>query len=657
LVKIGFISFIGATQFAPAVICGLYWKRANRIGVITGLILGFVVWFYTLLIPSFVFSGWMGNEILEDCLLNLQFLCPLHLFGMQGLDMWSHSLLWTLFFNVGALVSLSFLCGQDDVQKKQAARFVDVFSKVSSMGKKQRLSKAPTADELIGLMSKFIGEDKAETAISSFLGGRKIGDPELPEIKEFTERTLAGYVGSAPARIIVDNYLAARGSKMEDVFDIFGSVNISRTATREQLQVLFEAAKVVASGHDLHTILDNLLDLLTRQFPFDLCVVRIVDDDGKNLRLKSQKGMSIQHLNDPDREVNMDTVIGEAFLTNTMKVINDTDEVGRPVSAQIMQREGIKSFAHAPITIEDRPIGVLSAFSRTDKGIFTEDFLEVFQSIAAQLGIAWRNAQQTEHLIAARQYERELEIAKNIQLGLLPTHPPEISSASLAGVCVTADHVGGDYYDFLVNADNSLDLVIADVSGHNIAAALIMAEVRTFIQAQSLNRQQASRIAKALNSFFYTNLVKSEMFITMFYLKYIPESKEVTYSNAGHNLPLIWRNRQQEFEALDAEGLILGIKPDVEYEEKTKQLEAGDLVFLYTDGITEARNEHKEFFGENRLCALIRDRHNAEPREIIDYILHSLHEFTGSQTFRDDISMVVMRVEEPSSSGTGHERG
>ncbi|MFP4049363.1 MAG: SpoIIE family protein phosphatase [Desulfovermiculus sp.] len=646
LVKIGFISFIGATQFAPAVISGLYWRRANRIGVLTGLILGFVVWFYTLLIPSFVFSGWLGNEILEDCLLNLGILCPLHLFGLEGLDMWSHSLLWSLFFNVGALVSLSFIFEQDEVEKQQASRFVEVFSRPYGPGKKQRLSKAPTATELIDLMSKFIGEQKAETAISSFLGDRKIGDPDLPEIKEFTERTLAGYVGSAPARIIVENYLATRGSKMEDVFDVFGSVNISRTVSREQLQILFEAAKVVASGQSLQAILDNLLDLLTRQFPFDLCVVRIVDQEGKKLKVWSQRGMSADHLGDSDREVNMDTVIGEAFLTNSLMVVNDTEELGRPVSAQIMQREGIKSFAHVPITIEDRPIGVLSAFSRTDKGIFTQEFIDVFQSIAAQLGIAWRNARQTEHLIAARQQERELEIARNIQVGLLPLRPPQVEGVSLAGTCVTAYHVGGDYYDFLVNEDNTLDLVIADVSGHNIAAALIMAEVRTFIQAEANSRRSASQLAASLNSFFYTNLVKTGMFISLFYVKYFPQTREITYANAGHNLPLIWRAREQEFLTLDADGLILGILPQVEFEERAEQLEEGDLVFLYTDGITETRNRHGEFFGEQRLRTLIRQRHKAGPQELIDHILHHLQLFTGSQSFRDDITMVVMRVEE-----------
>ncbi len=646
LVKIGFISFVGATQFAPAVIAGLLWKRANRIGALTGLILGFVVWFYTLLIPSFVSSGWMGSDILENCLLNLGLICPLHLFGLKGLDMWSHSLLWTLFFNVGALVSLSFLFEQDEPQQNQAARFVDVFSKSAGPEKRQRLSKAPTSNELLKLMSKFIGDERAKAAISSYLGGQRIADQDLPDIKQFIERTLAGYVGSAPARIIVDNYLTARGSMMEDVFDIFGSVSISRAATREQLQVLFESARVVSSGKDLQAIMDNLLDLLIRQFPFDLCVVRIADDEGKTLKVRSQRGMSPKHLDTSDRSADEQTVIGEAFLTNSIQVVNDTDLLQRPVTAEIMRREGIASFVHVPITIEDEPIGVLSAFSRREKDIFTEEFIEVFQSIAAQLGIARRNARQAERIIASRQQERELEIAKNIQLGLLPTNPPEVPGISLAGMCVAAYHVGGDYYDYLLHDDGSLDLVIADVSGHNIGAALIMAEARTFIQAEARNLEGTQQIMAALNSFFYQSLVQVEMFITMFYVKYIPETRKIMYSNAGHNPPLIWRNREQRFRSLDVRGLIFGIYSEVRYEEKSDVLEPGDFLCLYTDGITETRNGQGTFFGEERMCAVLREHHQDPPREMIDRLLDKLHDFRGASSFRDDVSLVIMKVSE-----------
>ena len=145
-------------------------------------------------------------------------------------------------------------------------------------------------------MAKFIGEKQARTrhqpSISatgkSTSGG---GSPsiELPDLRRFTERTLAGSVGAAPARIIIDNYLASRGSRMEEVFDIFGSVTLSRKASREQLGVLYEAARLVASGADVQSILDNILDLLRQQFRFDLCVIRMLDPDGKASRRRAAR--------------------------------------------------------------------------------------------------------------------------------------------------------------------------------------------------------------------------------------------------------------------------------------------------------------------------------------------------------------------------------
>lgn len=127
LVNIGLISFIAATQFAPALIGGLYWRRATRRGAATGLILGFMIWFYTLLIPSFVRSGWLHSDILEEGLLGLRFLRPLELFGLSGFDIWTHSLFWTLFFNVGAFLTLSLLSSPTDNEQEQIDKFVDVF--------------------------------------------------------------------------------------------------------------------------------------------------------------------------------------------------------------------------------------------------------------------------------------------------------------------------------------------------------------------------------------------------------------------------------------------------------------------------------------------------------------------------------------------------
>jgi len=651
LVNIGLISFLAATQFAPAIIGGMYWRGATRRGATIGLIFGFIAWFYTLVIPAFVDSGWLGRTILEEGLFGQALLRPTALFGLTGFDIWSHALFWTLFLNVGSYLAISLLTSPLPAEKEQIDKFVDVFKPRLETPQLRRITKAPTIVEFVELMAKFIGEKQAHAAISEYLGNREIdekgslSEQELPQLKRFTELTLAGSVGTAPARIILDNYLAARGSLMEDVFDVLGSVNISRTATREQLSVLYEAARVVSSGASLQTVLDEILKIFTDQFRFDLCVIRILDPERRILTVRSQRGMSSLHFGNSERELTMDTFIGEAFLTNHIIFVNDCDTITKPATAEITRREGIVSFAHAPITIEGEPIGVLSAFSRTSKGIFTEEFVELFGSLANQIGVAWRNARQTERLIVAREQQRELEIAKTIQLGLLPTRIPQIPGIRLAGICLPAKDVGGDYYDFLDQPQGGLGLVIADVSGHNVGAAMLMAETRTLIHARRDQLSTPAETLAELNRFFYDDLSRAELFVTMFVLTYQPATRQVQFASAGHPPPLLWRCRSRECERLDAEGLILGVRREFPYLEEVRQLEPGDILLLYTDGITEAADANDELFGEERLAALLKDAHQSSPEELIERIFHQVRLFTGSHSFNDDVSLVVMQVE------------
>ncbi len=651
LVNIGLISFTAATQFAPAIIGGLYWQRANCKAAIAGISGGAMVWFYTLLIPSFVRSGWIDSDILQRGPFGIGLLKPLELFGLQGFDIYTHSLFWSMLANLGAYLTLSFFIKSRESETLQAHRFVDTLTEIQSLpGKLKRISKAPTVVEFVELMSKFIGEKPAQSAISDFLGQQEIDsrgalpDHEIPRLKSFTERTLAGYVGAAPARIILENYLSARGSEMEDVFDIFGTVTISHAASREQLSVLYDAAQIVSRGEELQTTLDNILELLAVQFRFDLCVIRVHDPETDSLYVKSLVGQSSDHFGESERNLNMETYIGQSFLSNTTIVINDTEYLEKPISAKILKRENITCLAHTPITLDGEPIGVMSAFSRTAKGIFTQEFIALFENLARQVGIAWRNDQQLQEVLRVREQEREMQIAKEIQNGLLPTDLPDQQHIALAGLCVPAHQVGGDYYDFIKRPQDIYDLVIADVSGHNIGSALIMAETRTFIHAKQNDIEQPADMLVALNDYFLKDLDRSELFVTMFYLQYHPRLRTLTYSNAGHNPPLIWRQAGQTIESLDAEGLIFGIKKDVTFEQKVTKLEVGDLLFLYTDGIIEAENHNHEFFGMARLQKLLRESIDLPPQELIDHIMDQVRIFTGIRHFNDDITMVVMKV-------------
>jgi serine phosphatase RsbU (regulator of sigma subunit) len=160
-----------------------------------------------------------------------------------------------------------------------------------------------------------------------------------------------------------------------------------------------------------------------------------------------------------------------------------------------------------------------------------------------------------------------------------------------------------------------------------------------------MSLQSPSEILNSLNELLYEDLTRAELFISMFYLNYNAEVGKLAFASAGHNPPVVWRGASETCEWLDAEGMILGVKRKVIFEENLIQLNPGDILLLYTDGITEAANPAGEFFGEDRLCALLKENRTVPPQELIDNLLEQIRLFVGAESFVDDITLVVMRVE------------
>lgn len=647
LVDIGLISFVAVTQFVPAMVGGLYWKRANHFGVTIGLLLGFSIWTYTLLVPAFASAGLLPNSIVVDGPFQIALLRPLELFGLTGLDVWSHALFWSFFFNFGSFLTISLLTKSSVEESEQAHRFIDVFAPTHRPAQLTRMVSAPTIMEFVELIGKFIGKKKAESAIADYLGNQeieasgKLKDEHLPALKNFTELTLAGSVGAAPAKIIVENYLATRGSRMEDIFNVFGSVTLSRTSSREQLAVLYDVARQVGSGTSLKSTLDEILKLISHQFRIDHCVIWLYDESADDLQIRAKIALG-KELDSEVANILHDPLLKETFIQGNYHVINDLSS-SLP-SHRTLVKIGIKALLHVPIIAEGDTIGVLTAYSTTAKGLFTDEFIELLTSVANQIGIAWRNSCLTEEMIAVKEQEKELEIAKHIQHDLLPDKAPDVEGIELHGLCVPTNQIGGDYYDYLHRDRERIDLVIADVSGHSIGAALLIAETRAFIRAKSESLQGPAQIIRAVNAFILTDLDRAEMFITLFYASYDAINQTLRYASAGHNNPMIWRAASGRCDRLDVNGLILGVKEDVIYEEKETEMASGDLLILFTDGLTEAENHTGDFFGEERLEELLREYHLLPTEQIIDRIMEQARLFTGTRSFRDDVTIVLMKI-------------
>ena len=664
LVNMGLISFSAAIQFAPALIGGLYWPRGNKNGAITGLILGFAVWFYTLLLPSIMQVGEWHHDILNAGPFGIALLKPHALFGLAGLDPWSHALFWSMFLNISAYLALSILYGQGEKEKEQVQRFVHVFAPESGTPhwETKRLSKPVTIVQFVNLMSKFIGEQQAHAAIADYLGEREIDSQggvsefELPNLKRFVEKTLAASLGGAAAGAVVESFLSDIGSRMESVYDIFSTVRTSRDQSREALFVRLRASEIMNRSLELDIIMEDLLALLLREFKLDLCVIRLLNDQGV-LQVRSFQGQGGERITTEDRILEIDTHVGEAFLGRRTEFFNDTTYITKPIAKEIFKREGIKSFAHIPIASQGSPpVGILSVFSRSIVGLFTEQFVELLESLAGQLAQAVRIVNEREAremerrqkeaaLLENARVTRDLELAKQIQLSLLPEAPPKIVGLNIACRCIPATHVGGDYYDFFQRGDDLVDVVMADVSGHSVGAALIMVETRSVLRAQMQAVRTTKEILRVLNDLLYDDLTRAELFITMFCGKYDGATRTLSYANAGHSKPLLFRGGS--WQELDTEGLILGVEREVIFEEKSVPLEPGDLLFIYTDGIIEAERSsgrESEMFGVERLARLVSGMLDREPEHIVDTVLSEVAAFSTPSTLQDDISMVVIQV-------------
>jgi sigma-B regulation protein RsbU (phosphoserine phosphatase) len=235
---------------------------------------------------------------------------------------------------------------------------------------------------------------------------------------------------------------------------------------------------------------------------------------------------------------------------------------------------------------------------------------------------------------------RELEIAKEIQQSFLPACPAALPGLLTSCCCVPAAHVGGDYYDFFILEGGIVDAVIADVTGHSIGASLLMTMTRSVLHAKVGLSRSPGNLLTAVNDLLHNDLSRTELLITMFYVRLDTEKRTLTYANAGHNHPFLFRARERMFSELDADGLLMGVKTDVCFEEKCTQVEAGDILILYTDGVTEAENTKGELFGSGRLCEVIAGHCAEHPQEIMAAIFQELAAFT----LADDVAMFIFKI-------------
>jgi sigma-B regulation protein RsbU (phosphoserine phosphatase) len=306
-----------------------------------------------------------------------------------------------------------------------------------------------------------------------------------------------------------------------------------------------------------------------------------------------------------------------------------------------LQQVGVKLVI--PMQVQSRTKGLILLGQKLGGGSYSKGDLEFLYSLGNLAIISIENARLFQETLEKQRLEDELKIAREIQQGLLPQKLPQIPGYDLAAVNVSSKQVGGDYYDVLPRSETEYVIAIGDVSGKGTPAALLMANVQAAMRALAPLHDNLPETTARINDITFEN-TRGDKFITFFWGIVDTKSRKFRFVNAGHNLPFLIR-KDGSVMRLSEGGLILGIMKTVQpYKEGLVQLEPGDTLFLFTDGVSEAMNASGEDFTEERLEGLVRSLSDRTARDMIQEVRAALEEFCKGAQQSDDITMLVLKL-------------
>ncbi len=325
---------------------------------------------------------------------------------------------------------------------------------------------------------------------------------------------------------------------------------------------------------------------------------------------------------------------------NGVLMIDAATDAGLAAAASI-RLQGVTSCLAAPLVAGETVLGLIYVEARLGRKSFGEDDLKLLTSLASTAAIKIQNIRLLEESLAKQRIEREMALAWDIQRRLLPERAPDLPHSELSGRTLPSRTVSGDWYDFFVRSDGTADLVVADVCGKGMGASILAASVQAAFQVWAGENTPPDKLCAGLNDLVYRR-TSPEKFITFFGALYDPETGALLYTNAGHNPGIVVRAAGGT-ELLKSHGMPLGLFPGRNYSSGSLTLGPGDLLVLYTDGLTEAENGDGVEFGLERLVGAARGASGATVREAERRIDGAIAEFVGSTPYADDRTLVLLK--------------
>lgn len=471
---------------------------------------------------------------------------------------------------------------------------------------------------------------------------RRLSDGDVIALREIRLRYLnpAGSLAVAESQEPLSTHGTVLISSDELVFDRYRAgqtqVGTAQGETDGLLLALTGAASALITHYPLDELVELVMGLIIDAIPAERGAILLRSPtDAADLKIKAVYGYG------GDEEVRISRTITQEVIENQKAVLTvDAQADDRFGRAESIMMQGIRSIICVPLWNNRDVIGMLYLDHRLSDQAFSENELRLAGLLANMAAVKIENAVLLEEQLEKKRMEEQLAVGAKIQRGLLPSANPCLAGYDICGVNQSCYEIGGDYYDFITREDGKLALVIADVAGKGVGAALLMAVLQASLRALIPNMPDPAALVHQLNRVLIENSPANK-FATLFYAELDPETHRVEYVSGGHNPTLLCADGVVR--ELESTGPIVGLVPGVEFESRCFTLPPNGTLLLYTDGITEIMDESGDEFGTERLAALLAEDPSRDSKSLVEAVRQRMDNFSPVDGLDDDTTLVVVR--------------
>jgi phosphoserine phosphatase RsbU/P len=407
----------------------------------------------------------------------------------------------------------------------------------------------------------------------------------------------------------------------------------------KRLSTLIEVNALISSSLNLDQILENVMAISKKVMNADASSLMLIDEKTDELVYEVALGKVGEKLKQQFRLKMGQGIAGTVAQEGKPLLLEDAYKHPKFYRAHDdATGYRTKSMVTVPLKVGDRITGVAQVINRLDNSPFDADDLELFIALCSLAAIAIENAKMHKSLMEKQRFVRDMEFARTVQESFLPQKTPEIRNFKFSTHYTPAQEVGGDFYDFINFDQGRAGIVIGDVSGKGVPAALYMAKLGSDLRTLAFTEKDPASALEKLNNLL-AERSRRGMFATLLYIELESESGKLTISNAGHLPPIVKKSDNTVTTLSTAGGSPLGILTGMKFGQETSALDPGDTVVLYTDGIIEAMNAKEELYGYKRFEALI-VKSSTDPDSLKSAIIDDVNRFTGLSPQHDDMTLV-----------------